>query len=89
MAGVETSVSGVAVDAQVSTNNEELSAHGDPSLLALVNPMQGTNSSIPFSRGNPLPIIALPFGMGIGHCNPTMSQDGCSIPGSIASKVWD
>jgi predicted alpha-1,2-mannosidase len=63
MAGVATSVGGVAVDAQVSTNNEELPGHGDSSLLALVNPMQGTNSSVPFSRGNTLPIVARPFGM--------------------------
>ena len=32
-------------------------------LLSLVNPMQGTNSTIDFSRGNTLPIVALPFGM--------------------------
>jgi len=32
-------------------------------LLSLVNPMQGTNSTFEFSRGNTLPIVALPFGM--------------------------
>lgn len=32
-------------------------------LLDLVNPMQGTDSTIEFSRGNTLPIVALPFGM--------------------------
>ena len=32
-------------------------------LVSLVNPLQGTNSSIEFSRGNTLPIVARPFGM--------------------------
>ena len=32
-------------------------------LVELVNPLQGTNSSPLFSRGNTLPIVALPFGM--------------------------
>lgn len=32
-------------------------------LLHLVNVLQGTNSTIEFSRGNTLPIVALPFGM--------------------------
>lgn len=32
-------------------------------LLNLVNPLQGTDSTIEFSRGNTLPIVALPFGM--------------------------
>ncbi|HMF54285.1 MAG TPA: GH92 family glycosyl hydrolase [Edaphobacter sp.] len=33
-----------------------------PQLLRLVNPLQGTNSTVEFSRGNTLPIVALPFG---------------------------
>ncbi|MGA2170490.1 MAG: GH92 family glycosyl hydrolase [Terracidiphilus sp.] len=32
-------------------------------LIDLVNPMQGTDSTVEFSRGNTLPIVALPFGM--------------------------
>jgi predicted alpha-1,2-mannosidase len=32
--------------------------------LQLVNLLQGTNSSKAFSRGNTLPIVAMPFGMG-------------------------
>lgn len=31
-------------------------------LIDRVNPMQGTNSTFEFSRGNTLPIVALPFG---------------------------
>jgi predicted alpha-1,2-mannosidase len=38
-------------------------AEATTSLVSLVNPMQGTNSSIEFSRGNTLPIVARPFGM--------------------------
>lgn len=34
-----------------------------PPLLSLVSVLQGTNSSVDFSRGNTLPIVALPFGM--------------------------
>lgn len=34
-----------------------------PRLVDLANPMQGTNSSIEFSHGNTLPIVARPFGM--------------------------
>lgn len=34
-----------------------------PSLADLVNPLQGTDSSTAFSRGNTLPIVAMPFGM--------------------------
>lgn len=36
---------------------------GAKRLLQFVNPLQGTNSSFEFSRGNALPIVALPFGM--------------------------
>jgi predicted alpha-1,2-mannosidase len=32
-------------------------------LVALVNPMQGTNSDFGFSRGNTLPLVSLPFGL--------------------------
>jgi predicted alpha-1,2-mannosidase len=32
-------------------------------LIGLVNPLQGTDNTIEFSRGNTLPIVALPFGM--------------------------
>lgn len=32
-------------------------------LIDLVNPMQGVDSTVEFSRGNTLPIVALPFGM--------------------------
>ena len=35
----------------------------EPSLADLANPLQGTDSSTAFSRGNTLPIVALPFGM--------------------------
>lgn len=34
-----------------------------PRLVDLANPMQGTDSSVEFSRGNTLPIVARPFGM--------------------------
>ena len=41
-----------------------VNAPGDSESLAdLVNPLQGTDSSPAFSRGNTLPIVALPFGM--------------------------
>jgi predicted alpha-1,2-mannosidase len=33
-------------------------------LVDLVNPLQGTDSTSLFSRGNTLPIVAVPFGMG-------------------------
>ena len=39
------------------------SASGVASLLNLVNPLQGTDSTSFFSRGNTLPIVAMPFGM--------------------------
>lgn len=32
-------------------------------LVHYVNPLQGTDSSVEFSRGNTLPIVAMPFGM--------------------------
>jgi predicted alpha-1,2-mannosidase len=38
-------------------------APGGAGLLDLVNPLQGTDSTSLFSRGNTLPIVALPFGM--------------------------
>ena len=44
----------------------EFESQADPvnrSLVDLVNPLQGTNSSRPFSRGNTLPIVTRPFGM--------------------------
>ena len=44
---------------------EEASAlREEPQYLAdLVNPLQGTDSSPVFSRGNTFPIVVLPFGM--------------------------
>ncbi len=36
---------------------------GVGSLVELANPLQGTNSTRLFSRGNTLPIVAVPFGM--------------------------
>jgi predicted alpha-1,2-mannosidase len=56
------------------TSAQEHPAHGKPkqppapaangkTLLDLVNPLQGTDSTFQFSRGNTLPIVALPFGM--------------------------
>jgi predicted alpha-1,2-mannosidase len=41
-------------------------------LVDLVNPMQGTNSNFGFSRGNTLPLAALPFGM--THWSPQTRQ---------------
>jgi predicted alpha-1,2-mannosidase len=43
----------------------------DEDLVSLVNPLQGTNSNFGFSRGNTLPLIALPFGM--THWSPQTS----------------
>ncbi|HVJ09665.1 MAG TPA: GH92 family glycosyl hydrolase [Acidisarcina sp.] len=47
--------------------SEEKYAKGNPTstgkLVDLVNVLQGTNSSRLFSRGNTLPIVAMPFGM--------------------------
>src|ERR1035438_6161177 len=39
------------------------SASGSKRLVDLANPLQGTDSTMLFSRGNTLPIVALPFGM--------------------------
>jgi len=36
---------------------------GDAPLVALANPLQGTDSTTLFSRGNTLPIVAVPFAM--------------------------
>lgn len=41
----------------------ETSADPSGKLVELVNVLQGTNSSRLFSRGNTLPIVAMPFGM--------------------------
>jgi predicted alpha-1,2-mannosidase len=38
-------------------------ASGSKRLVDLVNPLQGTDSTMVFSRGNTLPIVAVPFGM--------------------------
>ena len=43
-------------------NKDEKSDDGDTRLLN-VNLLQGTNSTMAFSRGNTLPIVAMPFGM--------------------------
>ena len=40
-----------------------VSETGAKRLVELANPLQGTNSTSLFSRGNTLPIVALPFGM--------------------------
>ncbi len=54
-------VTAEAVDAQ--TQHDQ--AHAAPqSAVDLVNLLQGTNSTMEFSRGNTLPIAAHPFGMG-------------------------
>jgi predicted alpha-1,2-mannosidase len=48
---------------RTSSNTNRVGATNLQSLVSLVNPMQGTNSTVSFSRGNTLPILALPFGM--------------------------
>jgi predicted alpha-1,2-mannosidase len=40
------------------------SEHAAPTLVEMVNLLQGTDSTPVFSRGNTLPIAAMPFGMG-------------------------
>lgn len=49
-------------------------ASGVPHRLDLVNPLQGTDSTSLFSRGNTLPIVAVPFAM--AHWAPQSSDDG-------------
>lgn len=60
------------VEAQTSRTTNDTSANDRnmqekkteiKSLLDLVNPLQGTDSTPLFSRGNTLPIVAMPFGM--------------------------
>ncbi|WP_348266286.1 GH92 family glycosyl hydrolase [Edaphobacter paludis] len=47
------------------TETQRDQAHTSPqSAVDMVNLLQGTNSTMEFSRGNTLPIAALPFGMG-------------------------
>lgn len=54
---------GTAEAAEAETQRDQ--AHAAPqSAVDLVNLLQGTNSTMEFSRGNTLPIAALPFGMG-------------------------
>ena len=45
------------------SNDGHESAAAPASLVDLANPLQGTDSTSLFSRGNTLPIVALPFGM--------------------------
>jgi predicted alpha-1,2-mannosidase len=45
------------------TGSKQENATGDGALVKLVNPLQGTDSTALFSRGNTLPIVATPFGM--------------------------
>jgi len=52
-------------ESSASTQSED-SARGQKTaarLIDLVNPLQGTDSSDLFSRGNTLPLVAMPFGM--------------------------
>lgn len=45
--------------------------------VALVNLLQGTNSTMAFSRGNTLPIVAMPFGM-----------EHWTLQSSVAAEPW-
>lgn len=68
-AGTLASLGGTAGALEEEKDNPRSATDSEPigaerSLLSLVNPMQGTNSNFEFSRGNTLPIVAMPFGMG-------------------------
>ena len=57
---------GVSADYVTSVDQSASAMAVDDSphpLVDFVNPLQGTNSTIAFSRGGTLPIVALPFGM--------------------------
>ena len=49
--------------ATASADAHQAAARPADSPLEMVNVLQGTNSTFAFSRGNTLPIVALPFGM--------------------------
>ncbi|BDI29097.1 alpha-1 2-mannosidase [Capsulimonas corticalis] len=53
--------SALSAPAKRADSRDAKQAHED--LVGLVNPMQGTNSNFGFSRGNTLPLVALPFGV--------------------------
>jgi predicted alpha-1,2-mannosidase len=61
---------GTALPGEVTSETANAEVPGDhghaapQSAVDLVNLLQGTNSTMEFSRGNTLPIAALPFGMG-------------------------
>lgn len=51
------------------------SGRADADLVGLVNPMQGTDSTFGFSRGNTLPLVTRPFGM-VNWSLQTGTRDG-------------
>ncbi len=59
--GAETGASPLTQSGRVSSASPH--AAGSARLVDWVNPMQGTDSSSLFSRGNTLPIVAVPFAM--------------------------
>ena len=59
-AGQPTGFDGGATKQPANRGSREV---GSIMLVDLVNPLQGTDSSSLFSRGNTLPLVALPFGM--------------------------
>ena len=57
----EGSLSGTQNQGQAAVKSRQ--AAGSDLLADLVNPLQGTDSTSLFSRGNTLPIVAVPFAM--------------------------
>jgi len=75
-----------AADAQTSKGSEAGAAAADatpamPDRLSLVNVLQGTASTRVFSRGNTLPIAALPFGMAHWTLQSDANTDWMFQPG--------
>jgi predicted alpha-1,2-mannosidase len=59
----EAGAAGTGAAGHSPTGAGEAAAQGATRLVELANPLQGTDSTSLFSRGNTLPIVALPFGM--------------------------
>ena len=66
-AGVATALAATVessrAEANTGADRAAKSSASSQSLAGLANPLQGTDSSPAFSRGNTLPIVAMPFGM--------------------------
>jgi predicted alpha-1,2-mannosidase len=61
--GFATTTDAESVRAELSAGAARFPEEENGDLLRYVNPLQGTDSTPEFSRGNTLPIVAMPFGM--------------------------